>query len=1831
MALKVGELFASFSIDSSSVGSAVAQIEQSCNSVGSSMMTSGAAMTAAITAPIIKAAKDMYNAGTDFDAQMSKVFAIRGLDKELEKDASAMEALRAKAIELGSSTEWTATQAGEALQYMAMAGWSTDAMLEGLTPVMHLASAAGADLGTTSDIVTDAMTAFGLTLENAKKSGHNFSDDVEHFTDVLAAAATNSNTNVELLGTSFRYVAPLAGTLGMSVDDVAVALGLMANNGIKSTTAGAALRNILTGLTGNTKKTAEACEALGLSLTDERGEMKSLSTVMGDLRGAYKQHNGEVDSMRNTLTKLDEKLAEGKISQKEYEEAVEAATAGSSDFLKQCVALAGKQGLSGLLAIMASSDDDFDALSKAIENCDGATDKMAATMLDNAKGAVTIFKSACEGLSITLWDLYKDKFQGIVEKATAMIQKFQKLDSKTQKTYMKFAALSAAAGPVLVIAGKLVKMLPKLAKAISALTSPMGLAVAALALFAVAAVDADNTIGRTMEDMANKAKDKLDAFSKTIDDKIGAVGDRMPALIESIIKSINTLVPKLFEVGTKIITGIMDAITKNADNLADLGTTIITTLVNGIADALPKIVPSAVNMIATLTAAIINNIPELAKAALKLIDGFKEAISNIDFADIGEKILTAISNAISGLDKVFTDWFTNSSETAKKQDWASIGTKVIELIMTATTKLAEFAGKMITNICDALNSHNWAENGSTLQKIAQALMDGIKDAIPKLADVAVNIVKAIASLFTKEGAVSQIATAATDIAKTLIDGIADILPTLTTALVDIVQAIGDGLAKADWAGAVGNLTTLGQAIINAAVQAIKGAGKLAVGVVEALGTLLQSVTSDESLSKNLDGFADMLVQGIIKGLDALGEVSVQLVQAIGNMLSKINWDNVVDTATTIANKLIDGIITGFQKLGEVSTNLVKAVGDWIAKIDWTKVSEHATKIANVLIDGIIAGIKSLGEVSSNLVTAIGDFIAKIDWTKVASAASSIAGAVIDGMIKGLEAIGEVSVQLVKAIGNMIGKIDWTKVADSATQIADVIIDGIIKGFNALTKVSTDLVTAIGDMLGKINWTDLGDSAGKIGEKIIEGIVAGLKGVVKLGSELANAIGEVFTKINWAEVGDAAMGLAQKLFDGIVEGAKTLVPDMTELITSIGKGIEAAAGALGTLAGNLVGNIVKFVLNPENWAKLLKLGESIVKGLATGIMNLGESILKGAVDFVLGVFNGLFEALGISGQPWSEETSQALDTVTTAVDRWGEEIETTLNDNVQWLANYPWEQKLTMENLERAMSNYENVIEYGTDELLASMKEYEWLGSEQITSLFKTLLDTSNTQADRAAAYIALKDLGFGQMVDNSMEGLDTELESEISSLGQTSEAAFIAAFESLGYVIPDSVKAGLSEGKISVEEAAKQIVDLASTANDQATAEATAKATGEGVTDELSAAENAGEANVTEATQNIVDESQLVLDTLPDYTEIIGDDAVEAMSDAIGNNNAATDAMDTLADDVVKAALEKMTYDTGYQTGFDYVDAMKKGIEDVDVKGAMEKVAKDADKAITDKLSEKTGKAAGKGYADALKGAISDAHDPIVTAAEKIGNDTKSKLELILSKDKGKKIGEDFMNGVRTGLDAPKSLIFELVKMIGNNCKILASSLMSNNMGQSIGLNFAYGIASGIGKGASNVVSAIVKLCRDAVAEAKKQLDINSPSRVARDEIGMMFDKGLVAGLNDGVNLVEKAAAGVSESMRDSFYIGDPSKGTVYTSQQQARQNASETAAATSKNESLLDKADRIGKAIANRLIESGVLESDIMMDGTAVGKKTAAPVSKEISRKSKQTVTGRSLQGVIA
>lgn len=366
------------------------------------------------------------NAGANFENAMSSVAAISGAT------GSDFDRLSEKAKQLGKSTQYTASETASAMEYMAMAGWKTEDMLNGIEGVMDLAAASGEDLAGVSDIVTDAMTAFGLSADGTTKIiKDGFTKEVSnasHFADVLAAASANSNTNVAMLGESFKYAAPVAGSLGYSVEDTAIALGLMASSGLKSSMAGSSLRTILTNLAKPTDDISDAMDYLGISLQNGDGSMKSLMDIVTDLRGAFGQCKMPMDQFQENLAKLDEKYANGELTEKKYNEALADLTEkayGAEGALKAKYAatLAGKEGMSGLLSIVSAAPEDFDKLTNAIYNSDGAAKEMAEIKMDNLQHDVVKLQSAMEGLGITAFNQVGGKMRGLVGIATETVGK----------------------------------------------------------------------------------------------------------------------------------------------------------------------------------------------------------------------------------------------------------------------------------------------------------------------------------------------------------------------------------------------------------------------------------------------------------------------------------------------------------------------------------------------------------------------------------------------------------------------------------------------------------------------------------------------------------------------------------------------------------------------------------------------------------------------------------------------------------------------------------------------------------------------------------------------------------------------------------------------------------------------------------------------------------------------------------------------------------------------------------------------------------------------------------------------------------------------------------------------------------------------------------------------------------------------------------------------------------------------------------------------------------------------------------------------------------------
>lgn len=438
--------------------------------IGDKISSVGSSLTTAITLPLAAAAGASIKFGAEFDKGMSNVKAVSGATAE------EFQEMRDAAIDWGEKTVYTATEASDALYYMGLAGWDANESIAALGPVLNLAAAGNLELGRTSDIVTDAMTALQISAEGYTNGVQN----AEHFTNVLAATMANSNTDVDQLGEAFKYVAPLAGAAGIEAEDLSLALGLMANVGVKASQAGTGLRQALKSVISPTDKAAIVMEKYGVSLFDAEGNTKDMRTFMDELRGTFGDLAVDVYDASGEL----------KTAEQIMEDYGHSLPTSQQEKLNAIVQIFGTRALPGILGIIEQSDESYNSLADAINGSDkafvrhgddimtyqeavdqfgeslvntsdefevlGYSTGMAETQMDNLEGDWVKLSSALGTTQIEITDLVNGALRDLVQKITELVTWFNDLDDEQQSNILKWLAVAAAIGPALLIFGKVV-------------------------------------------------------------------------------------------------------------------------------------------------------------------------------------------------------------------------------------------------------------------------------------------------------------------------------------------------------------------------------------------------------------------------------------------------------------------------------------------------------------------------------------------------------------------------------------------------------------------------------------------------------------------------------------------------------------------------------------------------------------------------------------------------------------------------------------------------------------------------------------------------------------------------------------------------------------------------------------------------------------------------------------------------------------------------------------------------------------------------------------------------------------------------------------------------------------------------------------------------------------------------------------------------------------------------------------------------------------------------------------------------------------------------------
>lgn len=955
--------------------------------------------------------KAAIKVGSDFEAGMSEVQAVSGASGE------ALEQLKEKAKEMGAKTKFSATESAEAMNYMAMAGWKTEEMLGGIEGIMNLAAASGEDLATTSDIVTDALTAFGMSAS-----------DSTHFADILAAASSNANTNVGLMGETFKYVAPLAGSLGYSAEDTATAIGLMANAGIKGSQAGTSLRSIMTRLAKPTKESQAAMDALGLSITDSSGKMKPLSEIVGDMRKGF-----------SGLTE-DEKASYAAM-------------------------LGGQEAMSGLLAIVNASDKDFEKLSGAINDCNGSAAEMAEIMQDNLQGQITILQSGLEGLGVSLYETMQDTAKDVVKEAQGMVQQLQDAFNEGG-----FQGLVGAFGNVLAqIVQRIAEAAPTVIEA----------AVSLVMSFCDGLKSAPG-IGESGASLITSLVTGLMSC-------VGEIWTTAIVLIGKLAEGIAAGAPQMVQAASTAITDIVECIVDWMPDILQAGADIIVALAEGITGALPTLIAQAAVIVSDIALALVENLPALVDAALQLVMGLVQGLVDgipvllegaiqlfMAILDALPVIIEKLLQALPDLITTVIDFFT--------QNIPLIVDGAIQLLMGIIEAIPVIIQAIVNNLPQIITALVNGLVGALPQlleaaiTLLMAIIEAIPDIVVAIAENLPQIITAIATGLAQ--AIPQIFTAAKDLLWQIIEAVPEIVVGIAGAVPDIIAGIVNGLIGG--IGAVWDAACeLGSGILDG-IKSFFGINSPSTVMAEQGDYLVQGLVNGiASMPAELAAYLDQTVQKIITwGQQMLTTVTNAIQSMISSIISLLSelpgkvWTWLVIVVTKVTAWGQQMLNTAKSAISNMISAIVSLISELPGKV-WTWLVNTVTKVtawgqqmlssAKTAITNMISSIVSLmSELPGKIATHLSNVVSKVvAWgselaSKGAAAAKGLFDAVVNG-VSGLPSkMAEVGSNIVSGIWNGISS-GWNWLKDKVSSHANSLLDAAkdALGINSPSKAFRD--------------------------------------------------------------------------------------------------------------------------------------------------------------------------------------------------------------------------------------------------------------------------------------------------------------------------------------------------------------------------------------------------------------------------------------------------------------------------------------------------------------------------------------------------------------------------------------------------------------------------------------------------------------------------------------------------------------------------------------------------------------------------------------------------------
>mgnify|MGYP002533257291 CR=1 FL=1 len=943
MNISAGTIMAYMDLDMSSFNSAIDMageqlsgfasggVADALGSIGAAAETAGRALTLGVTAPLMTAAGAAIQTGMQFDASMSNVY---GLMSSLNLSQAQMDALRDTAREMGATTKFSASEAADAMGYMALAGWDDAQVIAGIPGVLNLAAAANMDLAKASDIVTDTMTPFGMAAERAGEAA-----------DVFAYAQANSNTTVEGLGEAMKYAAPTADAFGMTLQDTAAAMGVLANAGIKGSQGGTTLNAMLRDMKKNAKNGAIAIGKTKVALTNADGSYRSYAAIIRD-----------IDKATSSMTASQRDAALG--------------------------AIFGDESLKGILATLKQGPDALDAMTEGMYACGGAAEDMAATMGDNLKGDLAILESGAQDMAIALSDWLMPAARGVVQGITDMIGKFNALDDGTKNTIFRIGAMAAAAGPLLLNGGKVLTLLSGV--------NPLVVGLGAAAALAYTHSDA-------LQGMVAKLGDGVTAFGAALESGAGftaafsagltaAFGEEAAGKVLGAIEGIKTAISTVGDVLTTVTDAVGtffgalfdgEGLKQSWDNAAAVisgydWTALGTSILSGVTGTLDAAGEWLKNIFtAGLTAAKgvnwfelgtsihdgIQTILDTAGGWLKsLFEAGKTAAGEISWADIGTAIWNGVTSVLDMAGSFLSGLFGLGKDSAiANVDWSAIGTA----IWNGVTGVIDAAGSWLSSLFglgrSAAEGLPWSEVGTAIQTGVGTVLDTAGAWLSAGFEAAKTAISGI----DWGGVGSTISSG--------ISGAIDGLAKLGSGIWDTITGwFGGGdeeKAKGDAKTSGGNLTTGMETGLTEGSAAVTTAATNAAS--SAMTAAAQTLTAESGTT-----ITETWVGGMVTGIANQNPILTLGVQTLGDNAVTTATDTLTaDAGKTIANSFVGGICSAVAVAGPIlNVQMQTTAGDAAAKAGAALSYTQGYDIGVNMVRGITAGVRSTsGELYSQMV------------------------------------------------------------------------------------------------------------------------------------------------------------------------------------------------------------------------------------------------------------------------------------------------------------------------------------------------------------------------------------------------------------------------------------------------------------------------------------------------------------------------------------------------------------------------------------------------------------------------------------------------------------------------------------------------------------------------------------------------------------------------------------------------------------------------------------------------------------------------------------------------